>query len=131
MFVRRLSYDLPVPEESEVEREVWHATRAERKPWWYAALGLALVASCALIAERVATAAGTRPEASPLSGLAAGALLTVTLLGHSPGRYRDARTGEYETFWSRRSRRARVWCAVAAILTIAVGVVIDRLGSGR
>ena len=128
---RRSPYDHTVSDESEVEREVRQATRAERKPWWFAALGLALVVGCAFAAERVAEAGGARSDASPLFGLAAGALLTVTILGHSPGRYRDARTGEYETFWSRRSGYARGGCAVAAALMIATGVVIDRLVLGR
>ncbi|MFT3767522.1 MAG: hypothetical protein QM820_18870 [Minicystis sp.] len=118
-------------DDDEMERAVRHATGAVRKPWWFTLIGLGLVVGETVAVRGISEAAGWRPEASPLSGLVGGVLLTVAVLGHSPGRYPDARTGEYETFWSRRSTRARVQCALVAAVLLVIGLAVDRHLAGR
>lgn len=110
--------------DEQMEREV-SAVGAVKKPWWFLVVVLALVGGTAFAASRVVAELGWHPDAAPLSGLVGGLLLAITVLGHLPGKYRDARTGEYKTFWSPQSRGVRIRCAVVAAVVLVVGVMID------
>lgn len=112
--------------DEQLEREA-RAVGAVKKPWWFLLLVLALMIGTAFVSSLSTRQLGKRPEAASLAGLVAGLLLAISVLGHLPGKYRDARTGQYETFWSPQSQRVRVWCAIAAAAVWAVGMAIDQV----
>lgn len=112
-------------EDEELQREVRRAAHAERKPWWFAGATLATIVGGAFVAQIATQRLGARPDAAPLFGLAAGFLVSIAVLGHSPGMYRDRRTGEHSLFWSARSARGRASCVVGASLLFGLGLAID------
>ncbi len=112
-------------EDEELQREVRRAAHAERKPWWFAGATLALIVGGAFVTQIATQRLGAHPNAAPLFGLAAGFLVSIAVLGHSPGMYRDRRTGQYSLFWSARTRRGRAICVLGASLLVLLGVAID------
>ena len=116
---------------SDSDRETEHAVRtrmgAVRQPW-FLPVALVIVITIPLGLSVVLTRIfHVEADAAPLFALAAGALVIISILGHSPAMYPNPATGQYSLFWSPRTTRTRATSAAIALVLLGAGIAIDCL----
>src|SRR5262249_31509614 len=100
---------------------------ARQRPWFLPVAVLIMVGAAVVESMVVQRVLDAHPDVGPLFALAAGLLWSIGVLGHSPGMYRNSKTGRYALFWSPRTTRARATYAALATILASIGVVLDRV----